>query len=384
MCWTTSLKPAMLPIGGDLRHLCSRQRLPPERLLLAYYGSALGLSDSPDWEEYYGHSYLEGGFFGRSVATAGDVNGDGYTDVIVGYPYWSSQPQFGLGDGMVYVYYGAAMGLSGSYDWSSPDCNPSYSETYFGWSVGTAGDVNGDGYADVIIGAPFTQFGDDMGQAFVFHGAGTGLPSMSCLGLAWNAVCTEEDAQMGWSVATAGDVNGDGYADVIVGAPNFSTSSTGSWTEGRAYVYYGNGDGGLSLNPRQRSADDGAPVAHLGRSGSASSFHLALRGRTPFGRGKVKLEWEVKPLGTLFDGTGTRQSATWVDTGATGADLNELVSGLAFDTAYHWRVRLHYHPATTPFQQYSRWLTMPWNGWTEQDLRTGSPTYLPLVLRACP
>ena len=357
---------------------------PDAGAVFAYYGSALGLSDSPDWEEYYGHSYLEGGFFGRSVATAGDVNGDGYADVIVGYPYWSSQPQFGLGDGMVYVYYGAAIGLSGSYDWSSPDCNPSYSETHFGWSVGTAGDVNGDGHADVIIGAPFTQFGDNMGQAFVFHGSATGLPGVPCLGLAWNAVCIEEDAQMGWSVATAGDVNGDGYADVIVGAPNFSTSGTGSWTEGRAYVYYGNGGAGLSLNPRQRSADDSAPIAHRGASGSASSFRLALRGRTPFGRGKVKLEWEVKPLGTLFDGTGTRQSATWVNPGATGADLNELVSGLAFDTAYHWRVRLHYHPATTPFQQYSRWLTMPWNGWTEQDLRTGSPTYLPLVLRTYP
>lgn len=63
--------------------------------------------------------------------------------------------------------------------------------------------------------------------------------------------------------------------------------------------------------------------------------------------------------------------------------LNELVSSLATNTVYHWRVRLHYHPATTPFQQYSRWLTMPWNGWQEQDLRTGSTPviYLPLILR---
>ena len=52
--------------------------------------------------------------------------------------------------------------------------------------------------------------------------------------------------------------------------------------------------------------------------------------------------------------------------------LNELVSGLAGDTLYHWRVRLRYHPATTPFQQYSRWLTNPWNGWNEARLRTGA------------
>jgi len=346
-----------------------------------YYGSPSGLSNSPD-REY--HGYLEGGFFGQVVAAAGDVNGDGYADVLVGYPYWSSQPEFGLGEGLVYVYYGAATGLSQSYDWSSTDCNPSYSNTCFAWSVGTAGDVNGDGYADMIIGAPFTQFEDDMGQAFVFHGSGTGLPELPCTGLAWHVVCAEEDAHMGWSAATAGDVNGDGYADVIVGAPNFSTSSTGSWTEGKAYVYYGNDGAGLSLNPRQRRASDGAPIAHLGKSDSVKSFRLALTGRTPFGRGKVKLQWEVKPLGTPFDGTGTRESNTWRDIGATGAELNELVSGLDTDTPYHWRVRLHYHPATTPFQQYSRWVHVPWNGWTEQDLRTGSGIYLPLMLRAYP
>lgn len=88
----------------------------------------------------------------------------------------------------------------------------------------------------------------------------------------------------------------------------------------------------FSLNPRQRRSDDSGPVAHLGMSDSVSCFRLALMGRTPFGRGKVKLEWDVKPLGTLFDGTGTRQSATWVDTGATGAELNECApirSGVA-------------------------------------------------------
>jgi YD repeat-containing protein len=95
-----------------------------------------------------------------------------------------------------------------------------------------------------------------------------------------------------------------------------------------------------------------------------------LLGRTPFGRGQVKLEWEVKPLGELFDGKDTGPSASWQDTGTAGVELSELVDGLARDTAYHWRVRLRYHPAGTPFQQASRWLTMPWNGWEEQDLST--------------
>jgi hypothetical protein len=58
-------------------------------------------------------------------------------------------------------------------------------------------------------------------------------------------------------------------------------------------------------------------------------------------------------------------------------------SHLSAGTPYHWRVRLHYDPATTPFMPTSRWLTMPWNGWNETDLRTATATrvLLPLVLR---
>ena len=71
-----------------------------------------------------------------------------------------------------------------------------------------------------------------------------------------------------------------------------------------------------------------------------------------------------------------------IDTGATGAEISELIQDLQAEMPYHWRLRLRYHPATTPFQQTSRWLTVPWNGWAEQDLRTGRPAiylYLPTV-----
>ena len=66
--------------------------------------------------------------------------------------------------------------------------------------------------------------------------------------------------------------------------------------------------------------------------------------------------------------------------------LDELIDGLQQDTLYHWRVRLLYHPATTPFQQTSRWLTNPWNGWNEARLRTaGPPTAVKLAtLEATP
>ena len=82
--------------------------------------------------------------------------------------------------------------------------------------MATAGDVNGDGYADVIVGAAHYDNGQtDEGRAFVYHGAATGLGTAA----AWTAEGNQASAVFGVSVGTAGDVNGDGYADVIVGAP---------------------------------------------------------------------------------------------------------------------------------------------------------------------
>ena len=182
----------------------------------------------------------------------------------------------------------------------------------------------------------------------------------------------------GYSLSTAGDVNGDGYADVIVDAYAYNAGTH----QGRAYVYLGNGGAGLALAPRTRRASDSAPVAYLGQSESVNSFRLAALSRTPFGRGKVKLEWEVKPLGVLFNGSGTQRSAAWMDTGTTGAGLDELVTSLAARTAYHWRLRVLYNSVSTPFAQHSRWLTQPWNGWNETRIRTAPlRVYLPLTSR---
>ncbi len=184
---------------------------------------------------WFAESNLANSNFGTSVSTAGDVNGDGYSDVIVGAPYFDNgQPN----EGRVFVYYGSATGLSDSVNWTA-DSNQE--TAHFGYSVSTAGDVNNDGYSDVIVGAKAYDNGQiNEGRAFVFHGSASGLSDIPN----WTAESDQANALFGYSVSTAGDVNGDGYSDVIIGAPY---DKTGQSIIGRAYVYHGSSTG-LSIS----------------------------------------------------------------------------------------------------------------------------------------
>jgi len=165
-------------------------------------------------------------FFGGSVASAGDVNGDGYADIIVGA---SNAPGAGTNDtGEAYVYYGSSSGLGTSAVWN---VNGEASGDRFGVSVASAGDVNGDGYADVIVGANYNDDGaSNAGEAYVYYGSASGLSATPD----WSDQGEASGDYFGVSVASAGDVNGDGYADVIVGA--YANDDAAS-NAGEVYVY---------------------------------------------------------------------------------------------------------------------------------------------------
>ena len=133
-----------------------------------------------------------------------------------------------------------------------------------------------------------------------------------------------------------------------------------------------------------------APIAPLGLSNSQTEIELRLTGRTPLGREKVKLQWQVAPLGALFtDATAiSGTSADWTDTGLTGQEIVQRVTGLTPGTPYHWRARLLYSGNRLGLGA-GRWTSLSWNGWQETDLRTPStpvepPKYkvhLPIVRR---
>ncbi len=201
-----------------------------------YLGGAAGLGSAPavtfTAPPVVPQQSLPTGGFGHSLAAAGDVNGDGYGDIVVGA---------GASE-LAYVYLGSSSGPAAtpSLTFTAPD-GPSN----FGDNVSDDADVNGDGYADLVVGADGASGqtpGDFAGRAYVYLGSAAGpstLPSVTLMG-------SQPHGLFGRWVSTAGDVNGDGYADVVVGA---DAEYGGDYSApGWAYVYLG-GASGLSTTP---------------------------------------------------------------------------------------------------------------------------------------
>jgi FG-GAP repeat len=215
-----------------------------------YHGSVSGLSTNPAWTA---EPDQESAWFGYAVASAGDVNADGYTDVIVGAQYYDDEAH--LDSGRAFLYLGSATGLSPTPNWTG---EANQRGALFGNSVGAAGDVNDDGYADVIVGAYLYDHGQiDEGRAFLFLGSAAGLSTIPD----WTAESDQDWGLVGFSVGSAGDVNGDGYADVIAGALGYDN---GQGDEGRALVYHGSASG-LSTTP-DWTVESNQWVAQLGYS----------------------------------------------------------------------------------------------------------------------
>jgi len=271
------------------------------------------------------------------------------------------------------VFRGSPAGLEAAPSWSAES---NQAGAQLGSSLASAGDVNGDGHSDLVAGASGYDAGQrNEGRAFVWLGSGSGLAASP----AWTAESDQVDAAFGSAVASAGDVNGDGFSDVLAAASLFNGCQS---VEGRVSLFFGNGGDGLDRLPRQRRFDDSGPIDLVGLGDEANGFLVRTRARSPYGRDRVRLEVEVKPMDVPFDGTNLLLSP-FTDTGAPQAggsftDVTVAVPSLA-PASHRWRARLR---GSFPHPWQSHWMSRAENAATEADLRVPLP--VPLTCNAGP
>jgi hypothetical protein len=189
-----------------------------------------------------------------SWGTTLDLNGDGFSDVIVGHA------NADVGTGKAYVYLGSAAGISSGQAIARVLTSRGDQNSFFAMSIVSAGDVNGDGYGDVIAGAPYATLSTVTGEAYVYLGGPDGVasdPSVTLKGL------DGYRGEFGRNVCGAGDVNGDGYGDVVVG------TSRGFDKPGRAYVYLGSASGITGTQ---------TPIRLMGSTTGGDDFSASLAG----------------------------------------------------------------------------------------------------------
>jgi Concanavalin A-like lectin/glucanases superfamily/FG-GAP repeat/Malectin domain len=198
-----------------------------------------------------------GGQFGYSVA-AGDITHDGISDVVVAAPFYTNSPTPGRPLGRVFVFLGGS---------PSPATTPqqvlvpdlsTVSDYWFGYSVSMAGDVNSDGFTDVIIGAPhYTRTVLNQGAFFLYYGSPTGLVLNTFLLVEGGSA----NAQFGYAVAGVGDVDADGFPDVLVSAP-FLSGSELTLENGYVALYRGSEAGLIPAVAWEKFGETGG--AHFG------------------------------------------------------------------------------------------------------------------------
>jgi hypothetical protein len=193
-----------------------------------------------------------GDFAGISVATAGDVNGDGFDDLIVGAD--RADPGAINNAGSAYVVFGSGTGFAANLDLAGLDGSTGFKlpglaiNDATGNAVSGAGDLNGDGFADIVVGGARVDPNglNDAGTAYVVFGKATGFAAtvdFAALNGSDGFVVTGGAANdfAGFSVSSAGDVNGDGTDDLLLGANRASPGGLNS--AGEAYLIYGKTDG---------------------------------------------------------------------------------------------------------------------------------------------
>jgi Ca2+-binding RTX toxin-like protein len=299
------------------------------------FGASLDLSSLDGTRGFRLDGVGAGDYSGGSVASAGDVNRDGYDDLIVG---GFGSDRAGTGAGESYVVFGSGNDFAAAIDLSSLNGANGFRITgagagdQSGLSVASAGDFNGDGYDDLLIGARGAQPDgkNAAGTVYIVWGKEFGFASAIDLsafdssdGIHFEGIASGDEA--GFSVASAGDVNGDGYSDIIIGAP---LADPGGDSSGQGYVVFGGDFTGDVTHPGTAGDDSlsgfGVLIGGLGNDTLAGSVDAVMRG----GHGDDVLVHSGYPEFVLDGGAGVdtlRAPSFGLDIGSPGYKDIEII-----------------------------------------------------------
>ncbi len=201
---------------------------------LIHYGTNTGISLSPDW------SYVGDVQFAKlgSNLSLSDVNNDGFMDVFISQPgYTSTNNTTG---GRLLGFYGSPSGVANTPNWTAEPPSGAYRTAFYGRSA-SAGDVNNDGFNDLLVSSfQYQSTSSDAetyeGKVWLYYGSATGLSAVH----GWEYESNKRLVNLGIGLSTAGDLNQDGYDDFAIIGREFDNGQT---IEGGLYVFYGSNSG---------------------------------------------------------------------------------------------------------------------------------------------